>query len=69
VDPLTTLLSRLLLVWRRLLDLRLAKLCGKEGVKNWTDYVRGQQSQCTSKGEDSGTIIEGNIIKDREEGS
>ena len=69
VDPLTTSLSRLPLVWCRWLDLRIAKLCGKGGVKNRTDYVGGQQSQCTSKGEDSGTITEGNIIKDRDEGS
>lgn len=69
VDPLTTSLSRLRLVWRRLLDLRLAKLCGKGGVKSRTDYVGGQQSECTSKGEKSGTIIESNIIKDRDQGS
>jgi hypothetical protein len=40
VDLLTTSLSRLPLVWRKCLDLRLTKLCGKGGVKNQTDYVR-----------------------------
>jgi hypothetical protein len=39
VVPLTTSLSRLPLVWRKCFDLRLAKLCGKGGVKNQTDYV------------------------------
>lgn len=68
VDPLTTSLSRLPLVWRKCLDLRLAKLCGRE-CKEPDRLCRGQQSKCTSKGEDSGTIIEGNIIKDRDEGS